>query len=147
MLTLELAGLSRADPGFTNLLASRLTVEPCRAFLTNLLTLKACRTFGPHLNALRALRPIETGHPLRTLGAHLHALSTLRPIEAGHPLRPFGAHLDTLSALRPFGPNLLLSLGLLTTPVPVGPRGGRGGDRQCGDARGEEYPGHHNFSF
>jgi hypothetical protein len=145
LLALELAGLRRLDAGFAHLLASRLTLDTRRtfgadlldAFGANLLTLDAGRTFGPDL--------------LDTLGANLLALDSSGT---------FGAHLDALGALRPFGahrlltlrPRLLARLRLLPfgssgLPVLLRPRTSRGGDRQRGDARGEEYPGHHNFSF
>jgi hypothetical protein len=116
----------------------------------NLLTLDAGRTFGPdllHTLSANLLALDASG----TLGAHLDAFGTLRP---------FGAHLDAFGTLRPFGarhlltlgPRLLARLSLLSfgssgLPVLLRPRIGRGRDRQCGDARGEEYPGHHNFSF
>jgi hypothetical protein len=80
----------------------------------------------------------------------LHTLGTLRP---------FRAHLDALGTLRSLSPDLLalgprlltrlrlLALGARGLSVLLRPRSGRGADRQCGDARGEKYPGHHNFSF
>jgi hypothetical protein len=146
MLTLDLPGLGLLD-----------------AIAAHLLALDARRTLGTHLHALRPLRPFC---------AHLHALSPLGPIERGHSLSPLHTgrghslsplhsrrshlltlstggcpHLNSLSASR-LTVNALLSLRLSgATPIPVGPRIGRGRDRQCGDARGEKYPGHHNFSF
>jgi hypothetical protein len=41
----------------------------------------------------------------------------------------------------------LLAFGTRGLSVFLGPRIGRGRDRQSGDARGEKYPGHHKFSF
>jgi hypothetical protein len=95
--------------------------------------------FSPHLDAFRALGPLDCGH----------ALGALRPLDSSHALCALHsrrrnlllrAHLLALR-LR------LLAFGTRGLSIFLRPRSGRGRDRQCGDARGEKYPGHHNFSF
>jgi hypothetical protein len=136
---------SRLDAGFSHLLASGLTLDARRtfgadvldAFGANLLALNAGGTFGPGLlDAFGAnLLALDSSG---TFGAHLNAFGTLRPFRARHLLTLRPRLLARLSLL-PFGTSGL--------PVLLRPRIGRGRDRQCGDTRGEEYPGHHNFSF
>ena len=171
LLTLDLTGLRRLDPRLPNLLASRLASLSWRdAVGASLLALdlaSLCRrdAVGARLLTLDSSRPLsgDTGlhlllacrSDLLALGAHLHALGTLRPFDR-YPLStlharrchlPFDAwRLLALLSLLALGLRLL-AFGSRGLPVFLGPRSGRGRDRQCGDARGEKYPGHHNFSF
>jgi hypothetical protein len=176
LLTLELTGLGRLHPRPPNLLASRLALDLTRlgrrdtigasllaldlaslgrrdAVGANLLTLNSRWSLSGDtgLDSFLACRTSD----LLALGAHLHALRTLRPFER-YPLSPLHARRSHL----PFGAWRLLALlsllalglrllafGSCGLPVLLWPRIGRGRDRQCGDARGEKYPGHHNFSF
>jgi len=152
LLAFELTRLNLLATVLTFDLAGLRLLHPVAA---HLVAVHSRRPFGGH-----ALDPFRTS--LMSLRAHLNAFGALRPIERSHPLRPFharrghsldslrarrGAHLHPVSAGR-LAVDALLNLRLsAAAPVPVGPRGGRGGDRQCGDTRGEKYPGHHNFSF
>ena len=152
LLAFDLTGLRRLDPRLPNLLASGRAIDPRRTFGANLLTLDPSRTLSMSLRTL---------NPRRPFGTNLLAFGPGRPFRANVlafcPLRPLGDPLNALCARGlPLGTRRLLALSLLTRllsfgscglPVLLRPRIGRGGDRQCGYARGEEYPGHHNFSF
>ena len=115
------------------------------------------------------LRPLRTG--LLTLGAHLHALRTLRPLNGGKALlalhtrrgkglpllarsgKSTAAATAALNGLSPLAPATsaascdLRVLAVVTAPVAARPGGRRDRDRQCGDSRGEKYPGHDTISF
>jgi hypothetical protein len=100
-------------------------------------------------------------HRLDALGAQLLTLGSGRAIGDRKALlltlHPGRCHLLNLLALKALRlltglGQLALGLRLLTLgsrglPVLLRPRIGRGRDRQSGDARGEKYPGHHNYSF
>jgi hypothetical protein len=152
LLTRHLTGLRRLDP---RLLASRLASLRRRDTVgASLLTVDSSRTLSgdPGLRPFLARRTSD----LLALGAHLHPRGTLRPVDryALCPLHTRRSHHLPLGAWR-----LLALLGLLALrlrllafgsrglPVLLGPRIGRGRDRQSGDTRGEKYPGHHKFSF
>jgi hypothetical protein len=107
-----------------------LTLDTRRldALGAQLLTLGPGRTIG-HGKALLALDPRRC-HLLKLLALEALRLLTLRP----------GLGLLTLG-LR------LLAFGSRGLPVLLRSRIGRGRDRQSGDAGGEKYPGHHNYSF
>lgn len=153
LLTFKLTGLRRLDASFANLLTSRLALDTRRTFgaslLANLLTLNPRRSFD---TSLLADRLTFDASRLDALSANLLALDSSGALDSNL--------LDALGALRPFGTNRLLTLrprllarlsllalGTRGLSIFLRPRIGRGRDRQCGDARGEKYPGHHNFSF
>ncbi|HUP67699.1 MAG TPA: hypothetical protein VM145_05780 [Sphingomicrobium sp.] len=140
------AGLLTLNAGWTfcaNLLAfdasgtlgaNLLPLDPSGTFCANLLALDASRTLGANLLALGASR---------TLGANLLAFG------AG---RTLGTNLLALCAGGPFGARLRslftgLARGSTVGFIAVRSGAGLGRDRQCGDAGGEKYPGHHKISF
>jgi hypothetical protein len=98
---------------------------------------------GAHLDAFGALRPFDRGHTLHTL----HARCSHLPLHARGGHLAFHARRLLAHSLRLLARLSLLTFGARGLPVLLRPRVGRGRDRQCGDARGEKYPGHHNFSF
>jgi hypothetical protein len=107
-----------------------LTLDTRRldALGAQLLTLGSGRAIG-YCKALLALHSWRC-HLLKLLALEALRLLTLRP----------GLGLLTLG-LR------LLAFGSRGLPVLLRSRIGRGRDRQSGDAGGEKYPGHHNYSF
>jgi hypothetical protein len=158
LLALGLPGLGRLDPSRLHLLTRRMALDLAIRLLLDtigaslLLTFDSCRALSgdPRLSPFDTLRT-----RLLALGAHLDALGTLWTFgrrEALSTLHARRGHLP-LSAWRLLALSLLalglrlLAFGACGLPVLLGPRIGRGRDRQSGDTRGEKYPGHHNFSF
>jgi hypothetical protein len=155
LLTRHLTGLRRLDPRLPNLLASRLaSLRRCDTVGASLLTVDSSRTLSgdPGLHPFLARRTSD----LLALGVHLHPRGTLRPVDryALCPLHARRSHHLPLGAWRLLALLDLLALrlrllafGTRGLSILLRPRSGRGRDRQRGDARGEKYPGHHNFSF
>jgi hypothetical protein len=149
-----------------NLLTIDASLRLLNALRANLLTFDSGGTFGAHLDAF------GTSRTSLAFGAHLNALGTsgpvhrckaLAPLHArrGHLLhalhsrrchllharRALGAHLHPIST-RCRAIDALRALRCCTAfAAAMRPRLRRGCNRQCGDSRGEKYPGHHTFSF
>jgi hypothetical protein len=169
LLALSLPGLGRLDPSRLHLLTRRMAFDLAIRLLLDTIGASLLLTLGSSraLSGDPRLGPFDTLRArLLAFGAHLDTLGTLRPFKrdplgalharCGH--LPLGA-LHTRRGHLPLGARRLLALSLLALglrllafgacglPVLLGPRIGRGRDRQSGDTRGEKYPGHHNFSF
>jgi hypothetical protein len=152
LLTVDLTSLHRLDAVYARL----LTIHPGRTLgQAGLSPLNRRLTYLLAFSTHRL--PLGRREALRALHARCgHLLDTLRPFERSGALRAFNSRClkrlrsgGTLSAasaaaaLRPY----LHGLRGPAAPVPMGSGSSRGRDRQCGDARGEKYPGHHTFSF
>jgi hypothetical protein len=155
LLTFDLTSLHRLDAIRARLLTfhpgrtlGQACLSPLDRRLTHLLA------FSTHLDSLCHRLPLRRREALCALHTRCgHLLDTLRPFDGSDALRAFnprrlkrlhsGRTLSAASAAATLRPGL----HGLAALVPVGPRTGRGRDRQCGDTRGEKYPGHHNFSF
>jgi hypothetical protein len=108
------------------------------------------RLLTRHLTVVRGAHMLSP----RLLTRHLAVVRWTRLLARHLMLR---TRMLAARLLLPCGPRRMLSLTVaalllhlvgLSAPAPVGAlRGGRGRNRQGGNAGGEKYPGHHKISF